>query len=748
VGSRIHLFQTIEDKMRYAEELDSRIRASYISNVKELSMLWDKMGLSTEEIETRIATVVLKISDITTEMVECDRENKMKIEEVCNNLKKDIRVMRRKLKKSGELDILSDGLTLLEQQKLLKLNLLSLERERNEIMGEFRSIIEEERTLAAKLGLEAVMIDEDTIPEKEDISKVENNLRNLVRVKEERETKMFTMKERIVALMDTLGMDMNATMLSLALDGEEELDSLKLSDLQSIQHTMDELEKSLEEKKVEVRELLKDITSMYTRLDIPQTEQCPLSTGRVCGEEELIKEGNLYQLKEEKSRLENLKIANMRIIIGNAKSELSELWEACMVGEEEREAFLNNPNDDADNMLAAIENEIIRLQNYQRLHKDTFSKLTTFFELCDLAQDLKERMKDPNRLFKNRGKALVREEQDRKKVNSIPKRKEELLALAEHKGNLMIYDEMMSTYVEDQALIYEELFPQVSSRVKTKQSSSLSSTKGGKSFTTPMHGNRTASPRSTKKLGKFYKSPVPRSSNRTLRTPQSMHTTVRAKRMIDSSPVARSSSRMTRSNTTLGMSKNNVERKMKNPNLFHDGTINESAFSENVPYNSTVCMNSTTTNRTMLPVNTMDTENDNTVVLSGLIDKLVAARDAAVLQDKTLRQQNTSQGRDRRQPAQISKQDKSSNKSARKLRRSNSCSDLSLSNWKQGEQRKRLMSRGESKENLASIREYSGRGIPTLVRSTTSLTSAGARGSKVGGGALSRAGSSSNLMLR
>merc|ERR1719430_828037 len=97
-------------------------------------------------------------------------------------------------------------------------------------------------------------------------------------------------------------MDMNATMLSLALDGEEELDSLKLSDLQSIQHTMDELEKSLEEKKVEVRKLLEDINGMYIRLDIPQIEQCPFSTGRVCGDEELIKEGYLYQLKKEKSR--------------------------------------------------------------------------------------------------------------------------------------------------------------------------------------------------------------------------------------------------------------------------------------------------------------------------------------------------------------------------------------------------------------------------------------------------------------
>ena len=71
-------------------------------------------------------------------MVECDRENKMKIEEACNNLKKDIRVLRRKLKKPGEADIQADGLTLLEQQKQLKLNLLCLEKERNEIMGELR----------------------------------------------------------------------------------------------------------------------------------------------------------------------------------------------------------------------------------------------------------------------------------------------------------------------------------------------------------------------------------------------------------------------------------------------------------------------------------------------------------------------------------------------------------------------------------------------------------------------------------
>ena len=73
---------------------------------------------------------------------------------------------------------------------------------------------------------------------------------------------------------------------------------MKLTVLSSIQHMMDEQEKSLEEKKVEVRKLLKDITSMFNRLNIPQTEQCPLCTGRICGEEELIEKGNVNQLIE------------------------------------------------------------------------------------------------------------------------------------------------------------------------------------------------------------------------------------------------------------------------------------------------------------------------------------------------------------------------------------------------------------------------------------------------------------------
>ena len=47
--------------------------------------------------------------------------------------------------------------------------------------------------------------------------------------------------------------------------------------------------------------------------------------------------------------------------------------------------------------------------------------------LYDLAVDLSQRMNDPMRLFKSRGNTLIQEEEDRKRVRSIPKISQETL---------------------------------------------------------------------------------------------------------------------------------------------------------------------------------------------------------------------------------------------------------------------------------------------------------------------------------
>jgi hypothetical protein len=114
----------------------------------------------------------------------------------------------------------------------------------------------------------------------------------------------------------------------------------------------------------------------------------------------------------------------------------------------------------------------------------------------------------------------------------------------------------------------------------------------------------------------------------------------------------------------------------------------------------------------MVPDITMD-DMENTVVMSGLINRLVAARDAAVMQDKTLTQNTEVFSNERqipRNPPVLSKIPRQASgpqlpaKNVRKMRRSNSCSEIVMINRRQGEQRRRLGSRVEDQENLPSIR--------------------------------------------
>jgi len=253
-----------------------------------------------------------------------------------------------------------------------------------------------------------------------------------------------------------------------------------------------------------------------------------------------------------------------------------------------------------------------------------------------------------------------------------------------------------------------------SSTLRTPTPTALprSTKKLGKSYKSPVNsviGSRplqtpkTVSPKSTKKSGKFSsKSPAPRagnSSSRILRTPKSNLDSVRSYKMTHSSPVSSP-------NTPPSMSKTNVFREIKNPNVY--------------------------------------TDSDDTMILSGLRDRLGPVRDVAGLQDTTQRQPSTSHGTERGKSGaggQIARQDKRC-KTAGKLRRSKSCSDLSSC---YGNKRIPLKIRTESEHE-----EYPDHGLSTVAESTTFLlntTCTGSKDVKEGSGKISRAGSCSDITL-
>merc|ERR1712059_19842 len=250
---------------------------------------------------------------------------------------------------------------------------------------------------------------------------------------------------------------------------------------------------------------------------------------------------------------------------------------------------------------------------------------------------------------------MAKEEQDRKKVNQLPELKDELLLLAEQHGNIFVYDIPLSTMVEDHYGHLDSRFSVTDqgnrggSKNTVGGNKTLGTTRSGRSFVSVAPKNKTASPRSFRVKGRLVTSPG---------------TTMMRKG-------ASSRSRMVRSNSTLASpgvagrkqaARREVVPRVQVGDSINDDTIDQTAFSENVRYNSTVLAGGQSSS-----LYQMDGAQDNTMVLGGYMERLLQARNTASIGRKG---GNASAGDE-------------SIKDRRKMRRSNSCSDIQLSTFRQ-----------------------------------------------------------------
>merc|ERR1712059_136290 len=212
--------------------------------------------------------------------------------------------------------------------------------------------------------------------------------------------------------------------------------------------------------------------------------------------------------------------------------------------------------------------------------------------------------------------------------------------------------------------------------------------------------NKTASPRSFRLMGRLVTSP----GNTMMRKGAS------------------SRSKMVRGNTTLASpgaaGRKQAARRLIVPQVqvvdsaFINNSINQTAFAENVPYNSTMLAGGQSSSMSQ-----MDGGQDNTMVLGGHMERLLQTRNTASIERKG----GNATGGD------------GSIKDRRKMRRSNSCSDIQLSTFRQ-----RLGS--SSRKGLGPIKEV-------VSELPVPASGQGARGkeNRVG---LKRTKSSASLVLR
>ena len=457
--------------------------------------------------------------------------------------------------------------------------------------------MEEELKLTTKLDVQALNLGH--IPSINYIEMLAENNKKLQRLTEEREQCMFSMKEEIVELLDDLEMDLNATSLDILLiTDDQKFDSLRQCDLDSVRNTLEDLREQVVKREAEVKEMVEQVVALYERLDVSPEDQCPLSSGRVCGLNELGKSENLEQVKKELKRMISLRAVNMRQIMEKSEAELVVLWNDCMVGPNVRKQFLDSALEDPDKELERLDVAIKEMQDYKERNRNILKDLQKFLDRCNLAKELQLRLLDPNRLFKSRGNAMAKEEADRKLVNTLPALKEELLELARTREDLIVNDVTMSQLIEDNCRLLEQIYE--SSLSRTTVSHNKTKTNSVKSNSSLRSLN---SPRSTKRVGRLLTSPGLRRpltrANSTLMSVSGRMTGstktlgTRTKRQNES-PLSRPGKTLVQSSTMPRLHGRNPKILVSDAscNMQDASTIDESAFKENVPSNSTLISSS------------------------------------------------------------------------------------------------------------------------------------------------------------
>ena len=85
-----------------------------------------------------------------------------------------------------------------------------------------------------------------------------------------------------------------------------------------------------------------------------------------------------------------------------------------------RNTGMITPADDVgEDVLALLEGEVERWKNYYNENEELLSTVKNFLSLFYHMLELKDRDKDPSRLFNTRGGALLQEEKAKKKVRNV-----------------------------------------------------------------------------------------------------------------------------------------------------------------------------------------------------------------------------------------------------------------------------------------------------------------------------------------
>nr|XP_018897995.1 PREDICTED: protein regulator of cytokinesis 1-like isoform X1 [Bemisia tabaci] len=393
---------------------------------QKLRSLWHELYGTDPVIETTRQDAVMKhVTDLFTKMIEEEEENKEETIERVESLLKEQATLERELHIEIKANV-NDKAPLCEIEANLHSALESYRCIKTERLAMLQNYVTKEKQICKRLGTTPQIIDYIGVPSEDELLNFQKHLTDLEQKVAEREQIFVEKKCEILDLYSRL--EAKATLsFELAVTRENEK-TFKLTDnnLEKLEELLVSLRSQEDRAKAEAEELVSKLSLIWERLHESNEyrEQC-LITHSGYGK------SAINGLKQELKRCEELKRKHIQHFIQEVRREIESWWYRLHYAENQKnmfEAYLSQ--DFSEELLELHELEVSKLRQYYEKNCALYQLIDERNKLWDKMNELNDKSKNADRLFKNRGGQLLKEEKERKQIaRDLPKIEKELKKL-------------------------------------------------------------------------------------------------------------------------------------------------------------------------------------------------------------------------------------------------------------------------------------------------------------------------------
>ncbi|XP_077451199.1 protein regulator of cytokinesis 1b isoform X2 [Stigmatopora argus] len=406
--------------MRRSEVLAAESVSCLNKALCHLKDIWEEIGIPEDQRLQRTNVVKNHIKGLLDMMIREEeslrnrvmtsiQDSKLEVEKLCLDLQ--IPLFQEEV-----------GLTMLQQEKNLRMRVDDLITEKTQRMQQLKALLEEDQELCDILCCIPFGISPNDVPSVDQLDSFKQHIANQNAEKTNRYAEFMGLKKQIVLCMNDLDHIPETTFEKDVVSEEEDTFCLSKDNITSLKQLLCQLEHQKAENEAECEALREKIQQLWHRLQVPQEEREAFNEHMV-----ISKKSNLKALQAEINHLEELKLQNICNVIDAIRTEISVFWEKCFFSTEQRQAFSPYFSQDFNEALLNLHDaEIQRLKQHYEDHKDLFVGVNQWEQNWRLFLELDKKASDPSR-FANRGGNLLKEEKQRAELHkSLPKLEKKL----------------------------------------------------------------------------------------------------------------------------------------------------------------------------------------------------------------------------------------------------------------------------------------------------------------------------------